>query len=210
MMPPLRVPLRRTSLGTCDCSATFWRVRMRAVGPFLCCAECTAPTVSSASAGRITSRLGKGAEGRNRLNRLVSGAVLADTDIVSEDVGGGKLGKRGDTDRGPHVVNEHKEGGTGRAEETVEGDTVHERSHGVLTDTEVEVLAGISLVEALAEVAAVLDVVLVGAVEIGRAREELGHEVGDVVDDSGARLTGGNTLARGDLWDLCEHLLSGV
>jgi hypothetical protein len=89
-----------------------------------------------------------------------------DTGVFSTEIAA-FTGKRGDTDGGAHVVNEHKEGGTGRAEEAVEGDTVHERTHGVLTDTEVEVLAGISLVEALAEVATVLDVVLVGAVKIG-------------------------------------------
>mmetsp|Transcript_130491 Transcript_130491/g.194283 ORF Transcript_130491/g.194283 Transcript_130491/m.194283 type:complete len:216 (+) Transcript_130491:134-781(+) len=56
---PLRTPSRRVFTGIDLRVSTFWRVRISDVGPSMRCCECTyAPTVSSGSAGRMTSMLG--------------------------------------------------------------------------------------------------------------------------------------------------------
>mmetsp|Transcript_15862 Transcript_15862/g.53056 ORF Transcript_15862/g.53056 Transcript_15862/m.53056 type:complete len:449 (+) Transcript_15862:44-1390(+) len=154
-------------------------------------------------------QVGEHAERRNSLDRLMGGTVLANTDgVVSQDVGGGQFSQSSHTDGSAHVIDENQEGGARWSEQSMEGDSIHDGSHTMLADSKVEVLSSIGLVKSPAEVSAILDVVLVGSVKIGRTREELRHEVRDVVDHDGSSLTGGNVLALGNLRNGLEHLFS--
>mmetsp|Transcript_37834 Transcript_37834/g.91755 ORF Transcript_37834/g.91755 Transcript_37834/m.91755 type:complete len:110 (+) Transcript_37834:626-955(+) len=105
-------------------------------------------------------------------------AILTDTDgVVGKDVRNTvQFRKRGDTTGGAEVVNEDQESGSGDLEKSVEGESVHDGSHGVFTDTEVQVLSGVRLIETSTEVASVVDVVTGGTVKIGRSRNVMGDK----------------------------------
>mmetsp|Transcript_3135 Transcript_3135/g.3682 ORF Transcript_3135/g.3682 Transcript_3135/m.3682 type:complete len:669 (-) Transcript_3135:198-2204(-) len=141
--------------------------------------------------------VGHGAEAGDDLNGLVGRAVLADADrIVGPDVRDGKVRESGDADGAHHVAREDKEGGARGAVKAVEANAVEDGAHGVLADAVVEVAASIVV---LGEVTDALEVVLVGAVEVGRAREVERHRLSNGLDDLGAGVAGGDGLARGKL-----------
>mmetsp|Transcript_52038 Transcript_52038/g.125585 ORF Transcript_52038/g.125585 Transcript_52038/m.125585 type:complete len:636 (-) Transcript_52038:69-1976(-) len=141
----------------------------------------------------VNIQVGDNTESRNCLNRLVSGAVLTDTDgVVREDVRDTvQLRKSGDTDSGAEVVDEDQEGRSRDLEKTVESESVHDGTHGVFTDTEVKVLSGVRLVEASTEVSTIVDVVTGRSVKIGRSRNVVRDELGDFLDDLVSRNTCG-------------------
>ena len=161
--------------------------------------------------GTVNINIGESAEAGDGLNRLVGGSILTYADgVMGEDVRDtAELGEAGDTDGGAEVVGEDKEGGSGGLEEAVVGDTVEDGAHGVLADTEVEVLSGVGLVEAGAVVAAVVDVVAARAVEIGGSRAVLGNELGDLLDHLVAGDTGGLGRVDVHLGDLLDHGIGG-
>mmetsp|Transcript_35856 Transcript_35856/g.70594 ORF Transcript_35856/g.70594 Transcript_35856/m.70594 type:complete len:488 (-) Transcript_35856:336-1799(-) len=141
----------------------------------------------------------------------MGGSVLTDSNgIVSPDVGDGKLGERGHTNGGSHVVCKDKEGCTGDTEDSVVSETVHDRAHGVLSDSEIQVSACIALVssrEGLSVVSGVLDVVLVRSVEVGRSGDVQGDRLGDSVDHCLTGNAGGDVLGGVELGDGSEDLL---
>mmetsp|Transcript_10183 Transcript_10183/g.28581 ORF Transcript_10183/g.28581 Transcript_10183/m.28581 type:complete len:741 (+) Transcript_10183:131-2353(+) len=159
--------------------------------------------------GTVNVNIGEGAEAGDGLNRLMGGSILTYTDgVMGEDVrDAAELGEAGNTDGGAEVVGEDKEGGAGGPEESVVGEAVEDGAHGVLADTEVEVLSGVGLVEAGAVVAAVVDVVAARAVEIGRSRDVLGNELGDLLNDLVAGDTGGLGVLLVHVGDLLDHVL---
>jgi hypothetical protein len=77
----------------------------------------------------------------------------------------------------------------------------------VLSDAEVEVTSseGLSFDLWVTEVVASVDIVLVRAVEIGRAGHVLRHELGHILKDLGAGLSGGDVLLGVVLGDGSEH-----
>mmetsp|Transcript_6241 Transcript_6241/g.17866 ORF Transcript_6241/g.17866 Transcript_6241/m.17866 type:complete len:427 (-) Transcript_6241:200-1480(-) len=77
----------------------------------------------------------------------------------------------------------------------------------MLTDTEVQVLSSISLVESRSEVTTVVDVVTGGSVQVSRSRNIVRHHGGNVLDDLESTDTGGfgGISHCGDLGD---HFLS--
>mmetsp|Transcript_55610 Transcript_55610/g.120059 ORF Transcript_55610/g.120059 Transcript_55610/m.120059 type:complete len:354 (+) Transcript_55610:370-1431(+) len=82
-------------------------------------------------------------ESRQVLNGLMGGPVLSDADgIVREDEDARQLHDGGESDRRPHVVHKDQEG-RAKGPEPGEGHSVHNGSHGVLSDAEVEVAAGV-------------------------------------------------------------------
>ena len=67
-------------------------------------------------------------------------------------------------------------------------DLTYHGAHGVLSDSEVEVATSerLSLDLGVSEVVATVDVVFVGAVEIGRAGNVLRDEFGHILEDLGS------------------------
>lgn len=102
------------------------------------------------------------------LDGLVSWAVFTNADgVVRENIGDRQFGQSGDTDARAAVVSKDEEGGAASEEETVVGDAVADRAHGVLADAKPDVAAG---AVAGGEVATAGDVVLCGAEECRRCR----------------------------------------
>jgi len=89
-------------------------------------------------------QVGDDPQAANGLDGLVGGSVLAYSDaVVRPDVRHLELGQRGDPNGGPHVVGENQKGGAGDGEDSVVGESVHDGSHGVFPDSEVEVLSAV-------------------------------------------------------------------
>ena len=128
-------------------------------------------------------------------------AVLADSDgIVGENEGRRQLGQRGEADRRADVIGEDAEGRTAGAEDTVVGDAVADRAHGVLADAEPDITAERVLG---GEIALAGEIVFRGTEEIGAAGEELRHGLGHVIDHLAARRAGSVLVVgreRGDLF----------
>mmetsp|Transcript_1811 Transcript_1811/g.4526 ORF Transcript_1811/g.4526 Transcript_1811/m.4526 type:complete len:463 (-) Transcript_1811:145-1533(-) len=75
----------------------------------------------------------------------------------------------------------------------------------MLADSEVQVLASVGLIEASAEVSAVVNVVTGGSMKIGGSRDVVGNGLGNLLDDLVARDTGGLGLTA-HLGDGLDHL----
>ena len=143
------------------------------------------------------------------LDRLVGRSILTDSDrIVGKNVrDGSQLGKGGNTDGRSEVVNEDQEGRSRDLEKSVEGESVHDGSHGVFTDTEVQVLSAVGLVETSSEVSSFVDVVSGRSVKIGRSGDVVRDKAGDLLDDLVSGDTGGlGIFAHGG--DFLDHVLS--
>mmetsp|Transcript_10914 Transcript_10914/g.16470 ORF Transcript_10914/g.16470 Transcript_10914/m.16470 type:complete len:430 (-) Transcript_10914:162-1451(-) len=78
----------------------------------------------------------------------------------------------------------------------------------MFTDSEVQVLSSVGLVETSTEVSAVVDVVTGGSVKIGRSGDVVRNKPGNVLDDLESRNTGGLGFIT-HLRDGSEHVLSG-
>ena len=126
-----------------------------------------------------------GAQRGQVLDRLVGGAVLSQRDrIVGVDEDRPQAAQRGQPHRVLHVVVELEEGGAGRAQAAVRVQAVGDGAHGVLAHAEAEV--ALAVVPAL-DVARALDRRVGGAGEVRRALDQLGHGLGQGVDDPAAR-----------------------
>src|SRR5699024_7479841 len=87
-----------------------------------------------------------GAQGREDLDWLVSRAGIAQTDrVVSPHVVGISRHQCAETNSWELVLGEDQEGAAVYAGVAVQSDTVHDCSHRVLTDTEVQVPAGVRI-----------------------------------------------------------------
>mmetsp|Transcript_20994 Transcript_20994/g.34638 ORF Transcript_20994/g.34638 Transcript_20994/m.34638 type:complete len:622 (+) Transcript_20994:383-2248(+) len=145
----------------------------------------------------------------NSLNRLVSRSILTNTDgVVGKNVGHTvELGKGGNTDGRTHVINEDKEGRSRGLEDTVVSNTVKNGTHGMFTDSEVQVLSCVGLVETGTEVSSVVDVVTGRSVKIGRSGDVVRNKLGNFLDNLVTRHTGGFSITA-HLRDGSKHVLS--
>mmetsp|Transcript_13216 Transcript_13216/g.27334 ORF Transcript_13216/g.27334 Transcript_13216/m.27334 type:complete len:530 (+) Transcript_13216:643-2232(+) len=136
-------------------------------------------------------------------------SILTNSDrVVGKDVrDGSQLGEGGNTEGSSEVVNKDKEGRSRDLEESVEGESVHDGSHGVFTDTEVQVLSRVRLVETRSEVSSFVDVVSGRSVKIGGSRDVVGDKAGDFLDDLVSRDTGGFGF-RAHFINFLDHVLS--
>ena len=118
----------------------FWRVRAMPTGPsWRSSTVCQAAAPRSRRPAGARSRPGMARSGRELLDRLVRGAVLAEGDgVVRPDEDRGHLHERRESHGGPHVVAEDEERAAVRARLAVQHDAVHDRAHGVLADAEVQ------------------------------------------------------------------------
>lgn len=153
------------------------------------------------SVGRAPDHaVGQGAEVSQRLNRLVGRAVLTQTNgVVGSNPDGADLREGRQTD-GTSAIGDEVEEGTGvRQDGAVGGETVHDGTHGVLTDTIADIAAGV-VTEAVGlwlEVNSVLPAGKVGTSQVGRATKELGDSSLNLGQDSLRELAGGNGRVSG-------------
>ena len=132
--------------------------------------------------------VGDGAQRDQLLDRLVRRPVLADADgVVGEDIGDGQVHERGEAHRVLHVIGEDEEGRAIGAQAAVQLDAVGDRRHRVFADAEVDVAPGIVL---RGEVGALFHVRLIGRRQVGRAADQVGDAVGELVQHRGARAAG--------------------
>ncbi len=96
--------------------------------------------------------------------------------------------------RSPHVVGEREERRAERPGAAVEGDAVDDRAHAVLTHPVADVAAGAI---GGGEVAGILDQRLGGPGQVGVTGEQIGAELGELLDDVARHRPGGDLLARG-------------
>lgn len=153
------------------------------------------------SAGLVTIRrapdhtVGESTEVSQSLDRLVGGAILTQTDgVVGSDVNDANAREGRETDGTGGVGDEVQEGTSSGDDGTVGSETVHDSSHGVLTDTVAEVTARpfTNAVLRRLEVNSSLPAGVVGASQIGRARQKLGDDRVDLLENSLRELAGGN------------------
>ena len=139
--------------------------------------------------------VGQSTEVGEDLNRLVGRAVLTKTNGV---VGGNPedtdLGERRKTDGTGSVRDEVEESATVGDNGAIGSHAVHDGTHGVLTDTEADVAAGVVAQSSgrRLEVDSSLPPGEVGASQIGGTANKLGDDVEDLVDDSLRQLSRGN------------------
>jgi hypothetical protein len=130
------------------------------------------------------------------LNGLVGWAVLTQTDgVVGSDVDDTDAREGRKTDGTSGVGDEVQEGTGGGDNGTIGSETVHNSTHGVLTDTVAEVTAGplANFVLWGLEVNSVLPAGVVGASQIGGARQKFGKDRVNLLEDSLGELAGGNS-----------------
>ena len=129
-----------------------------------------------------------GAQAGQLLDGLMGGAVLADADgIVGEDVGHVQTHDGRHAHGVLHVIAEHEEGGAVGAQTAVQADAVADGRHGVFAHAEVDV---VSLGRLGGEIALALHVALVGGREVGGAAKEVGHALGEAVEDDAGGIAG--------------------
>ena len=134
------------------------------------------------------------AQGGDGLDRLVGRAVFSNAHgVVGENVNGREMRQRGEADRWTAVIAENEESRTAGAEDAVVGHAIHDAAHGVFADAEVEIAP---CVVGAVEVAAVLDVVQRGAVQVGAAAGDERHGGADRLEHIAAGFTGCNVDGR--------------
>lgn len=144
--------------------------------------------------------VGESTEVSEGLDRLVSRAVFTETDgVVGRDHEGADLRKRRQTAGTGGVGNEVEESTTGRDDGAVGGKTVHDSSHGVLTDTVAEVATRpvTKTSRRRLEVNSTLPDGVVGTSQIGGAGQQLGNDAVDGLENSLRQLAGSVGLVAG-------------
>lgn len=153
-----------------------------------------------AVSGTPDHAVGHGTEVSQSLNGLVSRTILTQTNgVVGSDVDDTDAGQGRQTEGTGSVGDEVQEGTTGGDDGTVGSQTVHDGSHGVLTDTVAEV-ATRPLTNAKLrglEVDGVLPAGVVGASQISRSGEQLGDNTVNLLKDSLGQLAGGDSRVGG-------------
>ena len=144
--------------------------------------------------------VGESTEVSKGLNRLVSGTVLTQTNgVVGSNVDDTNAREGRQTDGTSSVRHEVEESTTGGDEGTVGGETVHDSSHGVFTHTVTDVTTApvTNAVLRGLEVDGVLPAGVVGASQVSRAGHELREDIVDLLQNSLAQLTRGNSGVAG-------------
>lgn len=129
----------------------------------------------------------KGTEVSEGLNRLVGRAVLAQTDgVVGGNPDVADLGQSRQTDGTGSVGDEVEEGTAVGQDGAVGRQTVHDGTHGVLTDTVSDVSAGVVTETSVLglEIDGILPSGQVGASQIGGTTDKLGDDSLDLAEDS--------------------------
>lgn len=159
-------------------------------GRVVCCA-------SLITVGRAPDHaVGQGTEVSQRLNGLMGRAILTETNgIVGGDPDGADLRQSRQTDGTSSVRNEVEESATIRQDGTIGGETVHDGSHAVLTDTVADVSTSvISQTGSLGlEVDSGLPASQVGTSQISGTTKELRQGRLDLAQDSLRQLASGNS-----------------
>mmetsp|Transcript_1401 Transcript_1401/g.2103 ORF Transcript_1401/g.2103 Transcript_1401/m.2103 type:complete len:574 (+) Transcript_1401:591-2312(+) len=132
------------------------------------------------------------------LNGLMSRSILTHANgIVGEDPARGDFHESRQADHGLHVVREDEEARAKRAD-LAQGHTVHDRSHGVLADSKVEVTTGVRSPSRLGRhevtIRGILEAGLSGRRQIGRTSKEVRTRLGDRLHDLSVRNTTGHAL----------------
>lgn len=144
--------------------------------------------------------VGEGTEVSQSLDRLVSRTVLTQTDgVVGSDPDDSDAGQGRQTDGTGSVGDEVEESTTVGDDGSVGGQTVHDGTHTVLTDTISDVSSGV-VAEAGGrglEVDGLLPAGKVGASQIGRATLKLGEDGLDLAEDGLGQLSAGNGSVAG-------------
>mmetsp|Transcript_24619 Transcript_24619/g.38027 ORF Transcript_24619/g.38027 Transcript_24619/m.38027 type:complete len:530 (+) Transcript_24619:759-2348(+) len=136
----------------------------------------------------------------------MGGSILTNSNgIVRQDVRNAvQLRQRCHTDGGTEVVHKHRKGRSRDLEQTVVSKSVQNGSHGMLTDSKVQILVGVALIKSGTKVASIVDVVAARSVQIGRSTDVVGHELGNLLDDLVSRYAGGLSCTS-HLGDGIEH-----
>lgn len=141
--------------------------------------------------------VGQGAEVSEGLDRLVSWSVLAKADgVVGGDPDDAHAGESGQTDGAGCVGDEVKEGSCVWEDGSVGSETVHDGSHGVLTDT-VSDVASAPVTESSGrglEVNGILPPCQVGAGQICGSSDQLWDGIVDLAEDDLGQLPRRNSL----------------
>jgi len=138
----------------------------------------------------------KGTEVSQGLNRLVSGAILTQTDgVVGSDVNDTNTREGRQAEGTGGVGDEVQESTTSGDDGAVGSKTVHDGSHGVLTHTVADVATG-PLTDAKVrrlEVDSVLPAGVVRASQIGGTRDQLGKDIVNGLEAGLGELTGSDS-----------------
>ena len=110
--------------------------------------------------------------------------------------------ERREPNRGTTIIGEDKKGRTGCAENPVVAHAVHDRTHAVLPDSEMNV-AAFRLVTR--KIASVLDVVQSRAVEIGAAADQKWHRRGQRLQNIAAGFARRNLRVARKFRDRCQE-----
>lgn len=140
--------------------------------------------------------VGQSTEVSQSLNGLVSRAVLTQTDgVVGGHMDDTDARESRQTDGTSSVGNEVQESTASRDNGAVGSETVHDRSHGMLTHTVAEVATRPVTDTVLRglEVNGVLPAGVVGTSQIGRSREQLRQSRVNLLEDSLGQLTGSDS-----------------
>jgi hypothetical protein len=151
-------------------------------------------SASLVTVGRAPDHVvGEGTEVSQSLNRLVSRTVLTKSNgVVGCDPDGADPGKGGQTDGTGSVGDEVEESARVWQNGTVSGKTVHDGTHGVLTDTVADIATSV-VTEAGGgglEVNSLLPAGKVGASQVSGTTEQLGNDALDLGQNSLGELAG--------------------
>ena len=155
-----------------------------------------ASTVSAASAGRRTTRLGMARSMARCSTGWWVGPSSPDADrVVGADVDHRQPHDGRQADRRLHVVGEDQEGAPEGPEAAVRRDAVEDRRHAVLPHAPMELPAR----RRRAEGSALLQRGAGAAAEVGRSADQVGHRGGDGLERQAGGLPGGERpAARGE------------
>lgn len=157
------------------------------------------------------SEVGGSSQPSSGLYGLMGGSILSKTDrVVCSDIEDSEVGKSGKSDGTGGVGNKVQEGGDEWDDTTVCGETVGNGVHTVFTDTESEVsaLVGSETGRWVLEVLGALPSGQVGSGQIGGTTDELGKDLGELVDGGLGELSRSDSGVRGRVGG--ESLLPSV
>ena len=117
----------------------------------------------------MTSRFGNNPKSADCFDGLMSRTILANADrIVRKDIDHRQFGEASETNRRPTIVGKDQKSGTGRLENAMVGNPVHNGTHPVLANPESDIATGPVLG---IEVFVALNVVQSRSVQIGAAAD---------------------------------------
>lgn len=141
-----------------------------------------------------------GSEGHTGLDGLVGRSILAETNrVVCGDPDGSEIGQSRETNSTDGIGNKVEEGTSSGDVETVGVETVHDGTHGVLSDTVSDVPTGVisKLRRGVLEVDGIGPTGEIGAGQVGGTTKELRNGGGELGKCSLRELSGGHSRIRG-------------